>query len=80
MGFEEEAEAGEAGGWVGCVVRVGLFEAVREDCVNVFVKPNGRVEVEWEGNVINDGIADAVLAVLFTVESSPAAVKRKSIH
>lgn len=49
------------------------------DCVNVLVKPNGRVEVEWEGNVINDGIADAVLAVLFTVESSPAAVKRKSI-
>lgn len=49
------------------------------DCVNILVKPSGRVEVEWEGNVINDGIADAVLAVLFTVESSPAAVKRKSI-
>jgi cleavage and polyadenylation specificity factor subunit 3 len=48
------------------------------DCVNVLVKNGGRVEVEWEGNVINDGIADAVLAVLFTVESSPAAVKRKT--
>jgi cleavage and polyadenylation specificity factor subunit 3 len=48
------------------------------DCVAVLVKNGGRVEVEWEGNVINDGIADAVLAVLFTVESSPAAVKRKS--
>ncbi|KAL5117999.1 endoribonuclease ysh1 [Pleosporales sp. CAS-2024a] len=48
------------------------------DCVNVLVKPAGRVEVEWEGNVINDGIADAVLAVLFTVESSPAAVKQSS--
>lgn len=47
------------------------------DCVNVLVKPGGKVEVEWEGNVINDGIADAVLAVLFTVESSPAAVRRK---
>jgi cleavage and polyadenylation specificity factor subunit 3 len=46
------------------------------DCVTVLVRPGGRVEVEWEGNVINDGIADAVLAVLFTVESSPAAVKR----
>jgi cleavage and polyadenylation specificity factor subunit 3 len=46
------------------------------DCVAVLVQPAGRVEVEWEGNVINDGIADAVLAVLFTVESSPAAVKR----
>jgi len=48
------------------------------DCVNVLIKNGGRVEVEWEGNVINDGIADAVLAVLFTVESSPAAVRRKS--
>lgn len=47
------------------------------DCVSVLVKPGGRVEVSWEGNVINDGIADAVLAVLFTVESSPAAVRRK---
>lgn len=49
------------------------------DCVNVLIKPAGRVEVAWEGNVINDGIADAVLAVLFTVESSPAAVKRASL-
>lgn len=50
------------------------------DCVDVLVKPGGHVEVSWEGNVINDGIADAVLAVLFTVESSPAAVRRKSSH
>ncbi|KAJ4991805.1 Endoribonuclease YSH1 [Stagonosporopsis vannaccii] len=48
------------------------------DCVNVLVKPGGHVEVSWEGNVINDGIADAVLAVLFTVESSPAAVRQSS--
>ncbi|KAF1364524.1 Metallo-hydrolase/oxidoreductase [Lizonia empirigonia] len=48
------------------------------DCVNVLVAPGGRVEVAWEGNVINDGIADAVLAVLFTVESSPAAVRQSS--
>jgi cleavage and polyadenylation specificity factor subunit 3 len=47
------------------------------DCVTVHCHPGGRVEVEWEGNMINDGIADAVLAVLFTVESSPAAVRRK---
>lgn len=46
------------------------------DCVTVYCKAGGRVEVEWEGNMINDGIADAVLAVLFTVESSPAAVRR----
>jgi cleavage and polyadenylation specificity factor subunit 3 len=48
------------------------------DCVTVHCRSGGRVEVEWEGNMINDGIADAVLAVLFTVESSPAAVRRKS--
>jgi cleavage and polyadenylation specificity factor subunit 3 len=28
--------------------------------------------------MINDGIADAIMAVLFSVESSPAAVKRTS--
>ncbi|KAL1598257.1 endoribonuclease ysh1 [Nothophoma quercina] len=48
------------------------------DCVSVLVQPGGRVEVSWEGNVVNDGIADAVLAVLFTVESSPAAVRQSS--
>lgn len=47
-------------------------------CVIVRCQNNGQVEVEWEGNMLNDGIADAVLAVLFTAESSPAAVKRKS--
>ena len=46
-------------------------------CVIVRYESNGHVTVEWEGNVLNDGIADAVLAVLFTVESSPAAVKCK---
>lgn len=55
-------------------------ETVFEVMGSVLVKiaNRGEVEVEWEGNVTNDGIADAVLAVLFTVESSPAAVKRKS--
>ena len=42
---------------------------------------SGHVTVEWEGNMLNDGIADAVLAVLFSVESSPAAVKQSaSMH
>ena len=50
-------------------------------CVIVRYHSNtGEVEVEWEGNMLNDGIADAVLAVLFTVESSPAAVKQSSKH
>ncbi|PVH95564.1 hypothetical protein DM02DRAFT_147160 [Periconia macrospinosa] len=48
------------------------------DCIHVLCRPGGKVSVEWEGNVINDGIADAVLAVLFTVESSPAAVRQSS--
>ncbi|KAK3209199.1 hypothetical protein GRF29_69g1092002 [Pseudopithomyces chartarum] len=48
------------------------------DCVDVLCKSGGIVDVIWEGNVINDGIADAVLAALCTVESSPAAVKQSS--
>lgn len=42
-----------------------------------------QLELEWEGNTMNDGIADAVMAVLMTVESSPAAIKyssRKHVH
>jgi len=47
-------------------------------CVTVRYRNNGEVELEWEGNMLNDGIADAVMAVLFSVESSPAAVKQSS--
>lgn len=47
-------------------------------CVIVRHRSNGEVELEWEGNMLNDGIADAIMAVLFSVESSPAAVKRMS--
>ena len=47
-------------------------------CVQVICEPNGCVTVEWEGNVLNDGIADAVMAVLFSVETSPASVMRES--
>jgi cleavage and polyadenylation specificity factor subunit 3 len=45
-------------------------------CVTVRRSNTGEVDLEWEGNLLNDGVADAVLAVLSTVESSPAAVKR----
>ncbi len=45
-------------------------------CVTVRWSYTGEVDLEWEGNLLNDGVADAVLAVLSTVESSPAAVKR----
>lgn len=46
---------------------------------SVVLRYNGRsreIELEWEGNMMNDGVADAVMAVLLTVESSPASVKR----
>ncbi|TKA70954.1 hypothetical protein B0A55_07381 [Friedmanniomyces simplex] len=39
---------------------------------------SGEVEMEWEGNVSNDSIVDAVMAVLLSVESSPAAVRQSS--
>lgn len=45
------------------------------DAVTVRCRQNF-VEIEWEGNVINDGVADACLAILTSLESSPAAVKR----
>jgi cleavage and polyadenylation specificity factor subunit 3 len=47
-------------------------------CVAVRYRSSGEVELEWEGTMLNDGIADSVMAVLFSVESSPAAVKRSS--
>ncbi|KAI0116428.1 cleavage and polyadenylation specifity factor [Nemania sp. FL0031] len=47
-------------------------------CITVRYRSNGEVELEWEGNMLNDGIADAVMAVLLSTESSPAAVKRSA--
>lgn len=49
-------------------------------CVTVRYRNSGDVELEWEGNMLNDGIADAIMAVLISVESSPAAVKRTNSH
>ena len=43
-------------------------------CIKVHYENRGEITVEWEGNILNDGIADSVMAVLLTVESSPAAV------
>ncbi|PYH94840.1 Endoribonuclease ysh1 [Aspergillus ellipticus CBS 707.79] len=48
-------------------------------CVLLRYFPRTRdVELEWEGNMMNDGVADAVMAVLLTVESSPASVKQSA--
>ncbi|KAJ5648855.1 Endoribonuclease ysh1 [Penicillium longicatenatum] len=50
-------------------------------CVVLRYHPRSReVELEWEGNMMNDGVADAVMAVLLTVESSPASVKQSAKH
>ncbi|UNI20163.1 endoribonuclease ysh1 [Purpureocillium takamizusanense] len=49
-------------------------------CITVRYRTNGEVELEWEGNMLNDSIADSVMAVLFSVESSPAAVKRSAAN
>lgn len=47
-------------------------------CITMRYRSNGEVELEWEGNLLNDSIADSVLTVLYSVESSPAAVKRSA--
>ncbi|KAF9887386.1 endoribonuclease ysh1 [Aspergillus nanangensis] len=48
-------------------------------CVAIRYHPRTReIELEWEGNMMNDGVADAVMAVLLTVESSPASVKQSA--
>jgi cleavage and polyadenylation specificity factor subunit 3 len=49
-------------------------------CVTVRWHSNGEVDLQWEGNMLSDGVADAILAVLFSVESSPAAVRCTSCH
>ena len=46
--------------------------------VHVGVHPDGVVDVEWEGNMLNDGVADAILGVLLSVERTPAAVRHSS--
>ncbi|KNE58010.1 hypothetical protein AMAG_04837 [Allomyces macrogynus ATCC 38327] len=46
------------------------------DVVRVTMAANRReLIVEWDGNPVNDVLADSVLAVLLHVESSPASVK-----
>jgi cleavage and polyadenylation specificity factor subunit 3 len=54
-----------------------IFE-IMGGAVRLICRADGEVELEWEGNTTNDGIADAVMAVLLTLESSPAAVKQSS--
>lgn len=47
-------------------------------CISMRYRSNGEIELEWEGNLLNDTIADSVLTVLYSVECSPAAVRRSA--
>jgi cleavage and polyadenylation specificity factor subunit 3 len=51
---------------------------VMNNAVRIYCRDQGELELEWEGNATNDAIADAVMAVLLSVESSPAAIKRSA--
>jgi cleavage and polyadenylation specificity factor subunit 3 len=48
------------------------------DSVTVEVPPTGEVCLSWEGNMMNDSIADSVLSVLLQMETGIIGVKRKS--
>jgi cleavage and polyadenylation specificity factor subunit 3 len=54
-----------------------VFKAVQVcDAIKVSLAENGReLVVDWQGNAVNDVLADSVLAVLLHLESSPASVK-----
>lgn len=60
------------------IERSTTYSCLVMGCVTVHYQSNGEVDLVWEGNMLNDGIADAVMAVLMSVESSPAAVKQSS--
>ncbi|KAK9458107.1 beta-lactamase-like protein [Dipodascopsis uninucleata] len=47
------------------------------DAVTVWCHAKSLV-IEWEGNIINDTIADSVLAILLSVDSSPMSIKLTS--
>jgi cleavage and polyadenylation specificity factor subunit 3 len=64
---EDEVMYGDKGKYTGKTFKV-------MDCVTIRCR-KGFVELEWEGNILNDGVADAVVAILANLECSPAAVK-----
>jgi cleavage and polyadenylation specificity factor subunit 3 len=49
------------------------------DAVTVDVAPSGQVVVGWESSLMNDNIADSVLAVMLQMETGIVGVKRMSI-
>ncbi|OLL23919.1 Endoribonuclease ysh1 [Neolecta irregularis DAH-3] len=44
------------------------------DCISLAFVSEYRLRIEWIGNLMNDTIADAVLAIVMSAESSPASV------
>ncbi|OBZ88252.1 Endoribonuclease ysh1 [Choanephora cucurbitarum] len=69
----ELAEGEGAGNQEGTVLRV--FDTI--DIKKLTSGPN-QVTLEWVGNAMNDMVADSVLAVLLSIDSSPASVKGNS--
>ncbi|KAL1895347.1 endoribonuclease ysh1 [Ceratocystis pirilliformis] len=47
-------------------------------CIKLRYKSDREVELEWEGNMFNDSMADSIIVLLMMAETSPAAVKRSS--
>ena len=51
------------------------------DAIDVRQHTQGQLVLEWHGDIVNDMIADAVVAVLLRIESHPVSVKlTKSAH
>ncbi|ORZ14076.1 beta-lactamase-like protein [Absidia repens] len=69
-----EKQDGGAAKQKGTVLRI--FDTI--DIKRLSDKPN-QVILEWVGNAMNDMVADSVLAVILSVDSSPASVKGKNI-
>lgn len=66
----ELAQGDGAGNQQGTVLRV--FDTI--DIKKLVSGPN-QVTLEWIGNAMNDMVADSVLAVILSIDSSPASVK-----
>lgn len=76
FGTVNETDLGKVStdGEKGTVLRV--FDTI--DIKQVSSKPN-QVILEWIGNAMNDMVADSVLSVILSVDSSPASVKGTSM-
>jgi cleavage and polyadenylation specificity factor subunit 3 len=68
--LDDEEVYGDKGKFSGKTFRI--MDTVTIRCHKTYV------ELEWIGNILNDGIADSVAAILLNLESSPAAVKCES--